>query len=135
MDTQRPERLRQHPEQRFAGSRHQFDLAAEAQNLAGEVAAGQGGHRQQSLYKHGPTSVSLFLFERLTRLSPHRTKGIVMIHVLSGYVQVTADGEAHDLRAGGLLVLAPEVQHGVVAYEESQMLLTVTLEPATNGAG
>ena len=58
MESQRPERLRQHPEQRFAGSRHQFDLPAEAQKLAGEIAAGQGGHRQQSLYKHGPTSVS-----------------------------------------------------------------------------
>src|SRR2546421_12590218 len=128
MESKKRERLRQHPAQRFAGPQHQFDLSAAAAKLRQEHEAGQAGHRQQSLYKHGPTSVSLFLFGRLTRLSPHRTKGIVMIHVLRGHLQVTADGEAHDLRAGNLLVLAPEVQHGIVAYEESQMLLTVTLE-------
>jgi hypothetical protein len=35
----------------------------------------------------------------------------------------------HDLHAGNLLVLAPNVHHDVVARVEGQMLLTVNLHP------
>jgi quercetin dioxygenase-like cupin family protein len=128
MSDQEPERLRQHPEQRFAAPQHPFDLAAVAAKLGQEAQAGEAGHRQTTLYKHGRTSVSLFLFGRLSRLSPHRAPGVVTIHVLDGHLRVTAEGQVHDLRAGNLLALAPGVQHDVVAQLESRMLLTVHLD-------
>ena len=128
MEDQKPGRLRQHPESRFAASRHSFDLDQVAARLQQELHAGEAGHRQQTLYKHGPTSVSLYLFGHLTRLASHRAKGVVTLHVLKGHLQVTAEGHAHDLHAGHLLVLAPGVEHDVVAPEESQMLLTVCLD-------
>ena len=125
-----PERLRQHPTPRFAAPQHQYDLDAVAATLKRELEGGQAGHRQETLYKHGPTTVSLFLFGPLTRLPPHRTKGVVTIHLLAGHLRVTAEGQPHDLRAGHLLVLAPGVEHDVVAREESRMLLTVNLDAA-----
>lgn len=121
------ERLRRHPEQRFALPQHQFDLNAVATKLREEVQAGVAGHRQQTLYKHATTTVALFLFGHLTRLKPHHTKGIVTIHVLKGHLQVTAEGQVHDLLASHLLTLAPGVEHDVVALQESEMLLTVHL--------
>lgn len=130
MENQNPDRLRQHPEPRFAAPQHAFNLDEVAAELERELHAGEAGHRQQTLYKHGPTSVSLFLFGHLTRLAPHRAKGVVTIHVLSGHLQVTAEGQANDLRAGRLLVLAPGVEHDVVARQESRMLLTVHLSAA-----
>jgi quercetin dioxygenase-like cupin family protein len=128
IDDQKPDRLRQHPEQRFAAPQHEFHLDEVAEKLKKELKAGEAGHRQEVLYKRGPTSVSLFLFGHLTRLAAHRAKGVVTIHVLKGRLQVTAEGHAHDLQAGSLLVLAPGVEHDVVAREESQMLLTVNLD-------
>ncbi len=129
MESPSPDRLRPHPDQRFTGQQHAFDLAAAAQTLRAELQSGQAGHRQTSLYKHGPTSVSLFLFGRLTRLPPHRTNGVVCIQVLKGHLRVMADGATHDLKDGGLLVLAPRVEHDVVAHVESEMLLTIHLDP------
>ena len=38
----------------------------------------------EMMYKNGPTSISLFLFGHLSRLPPHRTKGVVCIQVLRG---------------------------------------------------
>ena len=105
MEDQKPERLRQHPEPRFAGPQHLFDLEAMAKKLQQELNAGEAGHRQETLYKHGPISVSLFLFGHLTRLAPHRAKGVVTIHALKGHLQVTAEDQTHDLHAGNLLVL------------------------------
>ena len=121
-------RLRQHPAKRFAAPQHEFDLDAAVKALREELQAGQAGHRQQSLYKHGPTSISLFLFGRLTRLPPHRVEGVVSIHVLKGHLRVVAEGNSHDLRSSHLLVLAPGIEHDVVAHEESEVLLTVHLE-------
>ena len=122
------ERLRQHPTDRFAAPQHQYDLNDVTAKLRKEFEAGQAGHRQETLYKHGPTTVALFLFGHLTRLPPHRTQGVVVIHALDGHLQVTAEGQVHDLHAGHLLVLAPGVEHDVVAREQSRMLLTVHLD-------
>lgn len=127
MEDQKPQRLRQHPEPRFAAPQHVFDLDQVAARLQQELRAGQAGHRQETLYKHGRTTVSLFRFGHLTRLARHRANGIVTIQVLKGRLQINAEDQAHDLPAGRLLVLAPDVEHDVVAREESQMLLTVHL--------
>ncbi len=127
MSNEDSNRLRTHPDERFAAPQHQFDLDAIAAKLTQEAQSGEAGHRQQTLYKHGSTSVSLFLFGHLTRLPEHHTKGVVTIQVLKGHLQVNAEGQVHDLRPNHLLTLAPGVQHDVVALEESAMLLTVNI--------
>ncbi len=131
MEDQTPDRLRPHPAPRFAAPQHAYDLDEVAARLKQELHAGEAGHRQETLYKHGATSVSLFLFGHLTRLASHRAKGVVILQVLKGHLQVTAGGQANDLHAGHLLVLAPGVEHDVVARQESQMLLTVHLDAAS----
>ena len=128
MAKQRSERLRAHPRERFAERQQEFTLEAVAARLRKEPQAGEAGHRQQTLYRLGPMSVSMFVFDRLTRLAPHRINGVALIQVLKGRLQVTADGHAHNLDAGRLLVLAPGVEHDVVAQQESEMLLTVHLD-------
>jgi quercetin dioxygenase-like cupin family protein len=134
MDHEESQRMRQHPTDRFADPQHQFDLEAVAAHLRQEVRAGTAGHRQESLYKHGLTTVALFIFGPQRRLPPHRTNGTVTIHVLKGRLAVTAEGRPHDLGPGGLLVMAAGVEHDVVAMEESEMLLTVHLETRTPAA-
>lgn len=133
MDGPEHTRLREAPASRFGAPQHVFDLEAVAATLAREVNAGEAGRRQETLYKHGTTTIALFCFGHLTRLAPHRAKGTVVIHVLRGRLRVTAEAQEHDLGAGHLLVLASGVEHGVVAYEESVMLLTVHLDPVAAG--
>ena len=128
MDQKDPQRMRQHPTERFADPLHQYDLGAVATDLRQEVRSGKAGHRQESLYKHGPTSVALFIFGPQKSLPPHRTNGTVTIHVLKGRMLITAEGRPHDLGPGGLLVMAAGVEHDVLAMEESEMLLTVHLD-------
>lgn len=128
MDPEDAQRMRQHPNDRFAGPVHEFDLDAAAARLRQEIRSGASGHRQESLHKHGSTSLALFIFGPQRRLPPHRTNGTVIIHVLKGRLTVTADGRPHDLGPGGVLVMAANVEHDVAALEESEMLLTVHLD-------
>ena len=134
MDDPENTRLREAPASRFEAQQHAFDLEAAADALAREVGAGQAGRRQETLYKHGTTTIALFLFGHLTHLSPHRTNGTVVIQVLRGRLRVTAEKQEHDLGAGHLLVLAAGVEHNVAAFEESAMLLTVHLDSIPAGA-
>jgi quercetin dioxygenase-like cupin family protein len=128
------ERLRQHPRDRFAAQQHAYDLDEASARLRQELEAGQAGHRQETLYKHGSTTVSLFLFGHLTGLTPHQANGVVMIHVLEGHLQIAAEEQVHDLHAGHLLVLAPGVEHNVSARIASRMQLTVHLDTIAEDA-
>lgn len=120
-------RLRVHPEQRFDHPELQFDLNDVAAKLQAEP-MGNHRHRQETIYRHGPLTVALFLFEEGASMSEHEAKGTVTVQVLKGRLKISADGRSHELPGGSLLVLAPGVRHDVRAVEASQMLLTVCLE-------
>ena len=129
------DRPRTHPDERFASLAQAFDLDASAAELAREATAGHAAHRQKVLYRHGNSSLALFLFEAGAELREHRTGGTVFVQVLRGRLTVNAGGERHELPAGRVLVMAPGVPHDVRAEEPTQMLLTVSLQAAGGGGG
>lgn len=119
-------RLRTPPSERFAGSSHLFSLADALRELRAEDHPPRAGHRQITLLQRPPVTQVLFSFEADGHLDQHSARGLVTIHVLEGKLQVKAEGE-HDLVAGDVLVLDPDVPHDVRASEQSAMLLTVHL--------
>jgi quercetin dioxygenase-like cupin family protein len=122
------ERLRPHPSERFAGESHAFDLGEVLRNLRAETHPAEHGHRQITIFQRAPVTQVIFAFEPNGQLTDHTTRGLVTIHVLEGQLVVQADGHDHELRAGYILVLNPDVRHNVRALEASAMLLTVHLE-------
>jgi quercetin dioxygenase-like cupin family protein len=120
-------RLRQHPNERFAVPQLQIDLQGVVARLRAEPHAGEGGHRQETLYHRGGYTIALFAFDRFTGLSSHRAKGIVNIHVLRGCMKITAADQVHELRAGQMVILSPGMEHAVAAEEEGEILVTVYL--------
>jgi quercetin dioxygenase-like cupin family protein len=127
------ERVRVHPEERFASPAQKFDLDAVARDLAAEPTATAQGHRQRMLFRRGNATLSLFLFDAGAALREHRTNGTVLIQVLRGRMTVTAGGERHDLPGGSVLSMAAGVPHDVYADVASRMLLTVSLQPPLGG--
>lgn len=121
-------RVRPRPQERFAPAEHEVDLQAAADWLWQEPHAGQHGHRQMALFRHGPATVALYCFEAGSSLPDHVVDGSVLIHVLKGQLTVHTDSTAHKLSAGHLLRLAPGVKHDVEAEQASEMLLTVCIE-------
>ncbi|MGC4107390.1 MAG: cupin domain-containing protein [Thermomicrobiales bacterium] len=78
-----------------------------------------------SVLKIGPFSVIVFAFDAGVELREHHAPVPVLLQVLDGCVQVEALGQTVDLVPGGLLHLAPEVRHRVVAAEPSRLQLTI----------
>jgi quercetin dioxygenase-like cupin family protein len=122
------ERLRSHPSERFAGESHAFDVGEVLRDLRAEAHPAEHGHRQMTIFHRAPVTQVIFAFEPNGELTDHTTHGLVTIHVLEGHLTVQADGRDHELRAGCILVLNPDVRHNVRALEASAMLLTVHLE-------
>lgn len=123
------DRLRPPPSERFAGSSHHFSLADALADLRAEDHPARAGHRQIALLQRPPVTQVLFSFEAGGHLDEHSAHGLVTIHVLEGELRVRAEGSDHELGAGDVLVLDPDVPHDVRAVERSAMLLTVHLSP------
>ena len=121
-------RLRPHPDERFAGDSHFFDLNKALERLRQEAHEAQSGHRQMTLFHRAPTTQVLFAFEANGELADHAANGLVTILVLEGEIAVEAAGQTHQLGAAMMLVLAPGVRHSLRAAQPSAMLLTVQLE-------
>src|ERR1035437_9210162 len=103
MDTPNDARLRPHPETRFAPPQIAVDLNAIVARLRSEPQTGEGGHRQETLYKDGGLTIALFLFERFTGLTEHSVAGTVNMHVLRGQLKITVEDQVHELGAGRML--------------------------------
>lgn len=127
MSTETTERLRPHPEERFATPQVAVDFDEIAARLRSEPRAGEGGHRQEVLYRNGPVTIALFAFDRFTGIAEHAVRGVVSMQVLRGQLKITAEGQVHEMGPGQMLVLAPGLKHAVAAREESEMLVTVCL--------
>lgn len=78
-----------------------------------------------SVLKIGPFSVIVFAFDAGVELREHHAPVPVLLQVLDGRVRVDAAGESVELVPGGLLHIAAEVRHRVVATEPSHLQLTV----------
>ena len=126
-DSPKQDRLRPHPEERFAAAQMSVDLPTVISRLRTEPRSGERGHRQESLYRSAGLTIALFAFDRFTHLPEHKAAGVVNMHVLRGRLKVTVGDQVHELRDGQMLILAAGLPHAVAAEEESEMLVTIHL--------
>lgn len=121
-------RLRPAPVERFAGEIHVFDLNRALGQLRAEAHAAESGHRQMTIFHRAPVAKVLFAFEPDGELAEHTANGLVTIHALEGHLTVQVAEQTHELEAGMIVILSPNVRHSVRTSEASAMLLTVHME-------
>ena len=131
MPVQPTDRPREAPSERLAPPFGSFNLRKAAQELEAEPRPTANGHRQKVLARHGGATVAIYLFDAGAELKPHAAAGTVTIQCIEGELALTADGAPVPLHPGELLVMAPNVRHGVRALQRSILLLTVSLQPGS----
>lgn len=134
MSTEFPDRLRQHPAERFAAPVRKLDLAACFEELESEPRQATAGHRQITIVHEDALAMVLFQFDAQGELREHSVDGECTIHVLEGDLAIETSEGTHRLGANELLVLAPGVAHALVAHAPSRMLLTVHLRRSRSEA-
>lgn len=81
-----------------------------------------------SLVKDDALNVLLMVLKQGARLAEHRTKGPIVVQVVSGRIRFLAGGEKATLAAGSIVALDRDVAHSLESLEESAVLLTTAIE-------
>lgn len=109
-----------------------FDLEAEIARLApGDTEAGR---RAETLVKTDRFRVVLIAMRAGAHLREHTAPGPISIHALRGDFAVSVGDDESTLPAGGLVSLAPGVEHAVRALTDGAFLLTMGWDPDWHGA-
>jgi quercetin dioxygenase-like cupin family protein len=109
-----------------------FDLAAEIARLAPGDA--ESGRRAETLIKTDRFRVVLIVMRSGAQLHEHTAPGPISIQALRGEFAVAVGDDESTLAAGGLVSLAPGVEHAVRALSDGAFLLTMAWDPDWRGA-
>jgi quercetin dioxygenase-like cupin family protein len=76
----------------------------------------------------------LFGFAAGQELSEHTSTQHALIQILSGACEFSLDGTPHNMKAGDVLYVPPNLPHSVMATEQFSMMLTLTKPARVPGA-
>lgn len=113
----------------------QLDLARELSELRGSEVYRAHRYGAKTLARYPDLRVVLIAFEAGARMERHQAKSRVSVQVLEGHVALALSEQSVELRAGGVLVIAPDVPHDVEAREQSAILVTLAWAGAPQAGG
>jgi quercetin dioxygenase-like cupin family protein len=111
-----------------AGMMLSLKIMDEAARLTAKPEWSSSSRLALSLVKDDALNILLMVLKKDAKLSEHRTKGPIALHVLSGMVRFSARGESAELSPGSIAALDREVVHELEALEESVVLLITAIE-------
>lgn len=125
------DRHRERPRSRFSGFErcHNIDeLTRKMLNEDLDEVHVKRGHRQCTLVREGNLTIALFHFEEGGKLNEHEVNGVTCLHVLDGQIEVETDLSQQVLAAGDYFVIEPGNSHSIYAFDESQVMLTISMQ-------
>jgi quercetin dioxygenase-like cupin family protein len=91
------------------------------------LGAALNGERTTALFKTDDLEVMRLVLAAGKSLPPHKVAGEITIQCIEGRIDVALDGASRILDPGQLIYLARDVVHGVLALEDSTVLVTIAL--------
>lgn len=92
-------------------------------DLAGEVEIPENGTLSRVVYKDGRVRLVAFGFDTGQELTDHTARHTVVLHAVSGRLEVNLNGERVQVQPGSWVHMPPNLPHAVKALEPSVMVL------------
>jgi quercetin dioxygenase-like cupin family protein len=70
-------------------------------------------------------NITLFAFDKDESLTEHTSPYEAVVYMVDGEMEITIGGNPCNVKAGEILVLPPNIPHGLKATVKSKMLLTM----------
>ena len=102
-----------------------FDLPAEMTRLKEEGTWNSGKHNAITLMKSGPMSIVLIAMHEGNEIKMHKAEGPVSLLVIKGKLQFNTENDSAILLKDQLLTLPDNIEHSLIADEETVLLLTM----------
>ena len=103
-------------------------------SLLNETQYTPNGIVSRTLFRTENARVVLFGFAEGQELTEHTSTQQALIQILSGECEFSLAGKPHDLKAGDVLYMPPNLAHAVKATRQFSMLLTLFKPSSSPGA-
>lgn len=77
----------------------------------------------KQIIKKSNGNITLFAFDKDESLTEHTSPYEAVVFVAEGEMEITIGGNPHNVKAGEIIVMPPEVPHALKAIVKSKMLL------------
>ncbi|HZT95732.1 MAG TPA: cupin domain-containing protein [Chloroflexota bacterium] len=112
-------------DQLAAGPMLQYDVSSEAESLMAAPSYRRGEPSGKTLLKEPDLRLVLLALKAGTQMREHDASGPVAILVFRGRCRVRTEDRTFELGPGGLLTLEPDIEHDVLAVEDSVLILSI----------
>ena len=96
-----------------------------AKQLINEIEYQSGGIVSKQILKKPNGNITLFAFDKGESLTEHTSPYEAVVYMVDGEMEITIGGEPKIVKAGEIIVMPPDISHGLIAVQKSKMLLTM----------
>jgi len=111
-----------------------FDFADITKKIKAETQWIKGDRNALTLLKNESMSIVLICLKSRAEINFHHSGKLASAQILVGAADFIMNGNTAPLKSGGLLTLHEQVEHKLIALEESVILLTMTVHPVADTA-
>ncbi len=79
----------------------------------------------RQIIKKANGNVTLFAFDKDESLTEHTSPYEALVQILEGKMVVTIGGQPQEVGEGEIILLPPNIPHGLTAKEKTKMILTM----------
>lgn len=88
----------------------------------------KGSIVSKQIMKKKNGNVTLFAFDKDESLTEHTSPYEAMVFIVEGEMEIKIGGIPKNVVAGEIILLPPNIPHGLIAAKKSKMLLTMIKE-------
>lgn len=70
-------------------------------------------------------NITLFAFDKDESLTEHTSPFEAVVYMVDGEMEIKIGGNPYNVKAGEIIIIPPDVPHGLKAHVKSKMLLTM----------
>ncbi|MFO7525833.1 MAG: cupin domain-containing protein [Ignavibacteriaceae bacterium] len=70
-------------------------------------------------------NITLFAFDKDESLTEHTSPYEAVVYMVDGEMEIKIGGNPYNVKAGEIIIMPPDVPHGLKATVQSKMLLTM----------
>ena len=79
----------------------------------------------KQILKKANGNITLFAFDKGEALTEHTSPYEAVVYIIDGEMEIRIAGNPYDVKAGEIIVMPPNIPHGLKATQKSKMLLTM----------
>jgi quercetin dioxygenase-like cupin family protein len=93
--------------------------------LKDDITFQTGSIVSKQIIKKPNGNITLFAFDKDESLTEHTSPFEAVVYIVEGEMEITIGGNPHTVSEGEIIVLPPNIPHGLVAKKQTKMLLTM----------